>query len=511
MKGFYGYIRVSTSKQGEGVSLQEQRDAISAYAQRKELAVVEWFEEKVTAAKMGRPGFVRMLEGLRHGKAEGVIIHKIDRSARNLRDWADLGDLIDAGVAIHFANESLDLRSRGGRLAADIQAIVAADFIRNNREEARKGLYGRLKQGLYPFQAPLGYLNKGKGALKEPDPVSGPLIRRAFELYAGGGHTLDSLVEILYRLGLRHGNGRPVNRSSLSVILNNPFYTGLIRIRRNGQTYRGKHLPLVSQRLFNAVQEILLGRLKHKTSVHDFTLRGVFHCGHCKRQLVGETQKGIVYYRCHAKKCASGYFREDTLEQALLASWAPFATAEEWKQRLKDKLNEVLAGEASDELVAKNGVALQLTNIKGRLERLTDALVDGVLDKTAYDERRATLLREEQLLEQTLAGDTANTLEISHFVLGALELAMAAQQSYILANRPAKRELAIHLCSNRMVLGKEVVVEPYFPFQILRTRDTSCLVHHIGTELEPKLTTTKVKKLCEWARDELKKQKKTAA
>ncbi len=52
---------------------------------------------------------------------------------------------------VHFANESLDLQSRGGRLSADIQAVVAADYIRNLREETRKGFYGRLKQGLCPM------------------------------------------------------------------------------------------------------------------------------------------------------------------------------------------------------------------------------------------------------------------------------------------------------------------------------------------------------------------------
>jgi len=87
-----------------------------------------------------------MLKGLGSGDVNGVIIHKIDRSARNLRDWADLGELIDAGVLVHFANESLDLHSRGGRLPADIQAVVAADYVRNLREETRKGLYGRLRE-----------------------------------------------------------------------------------------------------------------------------------------------------------------------------------------------------------------------------------------------------------------------------------------------------------------------------------------------------------------------------
>jgi hypothetical protein len=57
-----------------------------------------------------------MLRELRKGNARGVVIHKIDRSARNLKDWADLGELIDGGIEVHFANEALDLHSRGGRL-----------------------------------------------------------------------------------------------------------------------------------------------------------------------------------------------------------------------------------------------------------------------------------------------------------------------------------------------------------------------------------------------------------
>jgi len=114
---YFAYIRVSTAKQGEkGVSLQEQKDAILRYAQKFGLEISRWFEERETAAKRGRPVFNEMIRLLRQKIAQGVVIHKIDRSARNLKDWADLGDLIDLGTEVHFANESLDLHSRGGRL-----------------------------------------------------------------------------------------------------------------------------------------------------------------------------------------------------------------------------------------------------------------------------------------------------------------------------------------------------------------------------------------------------------
>src|SRR3569833_244268 len=202
MKPCFGYIRDSTTKQGE-VSLPEQQSAIEAYAARHDLTIVQWFAEKKTAAKRGRRAFNEMLVELRRSRGTGVIFHKIDRSARNLRDWADLGELIDQGVECHFAHEAMDLQSRGGRLAADIQAVVAADFIRNLRDETRKGYYGRLKQGLYPLAAPYGYQDNGRGQPKTIHPDTGPLVRQGIELYGTGRFGLEQLRLELFRRGLR--------------------------------------------------------------------------------------------------------------------------------------------------------------------------------------------------------------------------------------------------------------------------------------------------------------------
>ena len=205
MKQYFAYIRVSTKRQGEqGASLPEQRRAIEKYAHDNELSIIAWFEEQETAAKRGRPIFSRMLSQLEARAAAGVIIHKIDRSARNLKDWANLGDLIDAGVDVRFVYESIDLSTRGGRLSADIQAVVAADYIRNMRDEIRKGINGRLKDGIYPLPAPLGYLNTGGGKAKIIDPARGPLVRTAFGLYASGLYTMKALRDELNLRGLHH-------------------------------------------------------------------------------------------------------------------------------------------------------------------------------------------------------------------------------------------------------------------------------------------------------------------
>ena len=193
-KSCFAYTRVSTVKQGDGVSLEAQREAITAFARKSGLTVTAWYEEKETAAKRGRPVFDTVVRSLQAGQADGLIVHKIDRSARNFSDWARIGELVDSGIDVHFAHESLDLRSRGGRLTADIQAVIAADYVRNLREECIKGMEGRLKQGLFPWAAPIGYLDQGGGKAKIPDPKRAPMIRQAFELYATGQYSFRQLL-----------------------------------------------------------------------------------------------------------------------------------------------------------------------------------------------------------------------------------------------------------------------------------------------------------------------------
>ncbi len=464
---FYGYIRVSTMKQGEGVSLEAQRDAIARYAGRHGLMLAEWFEEKETAAKRGRPVFTRMLRLLRRGAARGVVIHKIDRSARNLKDWADLGELIDLGVEVHFANESLDLHSRGGRLSADIQAVVAADYVRNLREETRKGFYGRLKQGLYPLPAPLGYLDTGKGKAKSVDPDKGSLVRLAFDLYASGRHTLKTLQATMHREGLRNRRGGAVTLNGWSVLLNNPFYIGLIRLRRTRETFAGAHAPLVRKSLFDRVQDILNGRVPTRSAVHEFTFRRLFRCAGCGYSLIGEARKGHVYYRCHSPACAGTCLREERLDEAVVAALEPLRFTASELTVLKDGADKLRSEEASAREKALAAVELQRGRLRERLGRLTDAYIDRMVDRELFEARKAALLHEERQLAErraALEAEGGSGERLTRF----LELLGSAFSLYKSGLPAEKRELLQLATSNRMVERKNVVVMLREPFSLVR-------------------------------------------
>ncbi|MBJ7535395.1 recombinase family protein [Rhodomicrobium vannielii ATCC 17100] len=469
MTSFLGYIRVSTQKQGQtGVSLQEQRAAIERYARINQLKISRWYEERATAAKRGRPIFTQMLQLLKTGSAGGVIMHKIDRSARNLRDWTELGELIDIGIEVRFATESLDLQTRGGRLSADIQAVVAADYIRNLREEARKGFYGRLNQGVYPLPAPAGYRDEGAGNPKSIDPRQSQIIRELFELYATGLHTLDSLTRKAETLGLKNRHGQAFSKSGIGTLLNNPFYTGLIKIGRTGETFRGSHEPLISTELFEHVQAVLRGKTFARVRSHDFVYRRMLRCARCGRLLTGELQKGRIYYRCHADRGNS--LREDQADEQVQKVFSSFQLSGDELAIACESLEYLDATNGSRDVKMMAALNLRLDSIKARYERLLDAYVDHMILKEDFEFRKEKLLSEELIIKGKIAELSSDPGGPIRRLRQEFELAKNAWLSYVSAPVVEKRHLLQRVSSNRLVDQKRLAITLHSPFRQIANR-----------------------------------------
>lgn len=469
---YFAYIRVSTVRQGErGSSLVEQKSAIDAYASRNALSIVGWFEEMETAAKQGRRKFTQMLADLRAGKADGLIIHKIDRSARNLRDWADLGDLIDRGIDVRFVSDNFDLLSRGGRLSADIQAVVAADYIRNLREEVKKGMYGRLKQGFYPWAAPIGYLNCGKAKLKVIDPVKGPLVRHMFERYATNTIAFEELRHEMWQKGLRTSVGKPLYDRNITTALNNPFYMGVIRIRTTGETFPGAHESLITKDLYERVQLILRGRTVPKAKTHQFLLRQMVQCGSCtRRHLTGEYQKSHTYYRCHGELCRGISWKSEVLEGVALDHIQRVRIDEQGLGDLGDLVeDEYRAGMGGVESV-KVALTLRLQHLDVRTTRLTDLLVDNVIDEATYNDRKEKLLLERGgLLEELGRVDRRPPLQELFAMFERNNRQLLRYESLI---DDEKRELLEIVCSNFSVCGKNPMFSLRSPYREIAESET---------------------------------------
>jgi site-specific DNA recombinase len=477
MGTYFAYARVSTPRQGEkGVSLQEQKAAIERYAAMHGLEITRWFEERESASHTGRPAFMEMLKLLRLGKMQGVIIHKIDRSMRNQQDWADVGKLVDAGVQIHFATENVDLKTVAGRLSADIQAVVAMHYSRNLREEVKKGIYGRLKQGFYPFRAPIGYLDQGAAKVKIADPVRAPLIQEAFRLYGSGRSSLPDLVREMFRQGLRNRNGGPVTVNGFATILKNPFYIGLIKIEKNGQTFPGNHEPLVSTNIFEKAQAMFAGKRPDRSKSHLFTYSRIARCKTCGYSLIGQRRKGHIYYRCHNRPfknppaCPPTTVRAECLDESVLNGLAAVDLLPSELDIVRATLDAWRKESEKDRTAHSNGLRLQLDQIQSRLEKLADVLVDGTIEKSLFTKKQNALLLEQARMKEQLAETEKGSLVAMETLEKTVGLAKSPSALYKTASVEKKRELLKTLLSDLTVSGKNVEMTLALPFRIIAER-----------------------------------------
>jgi len=142
-----GYVRVSTEQQAsEGVSLDAQRTKLSAYATALDLELVAVFEDAGLSAKsLQRPGLAAALALLDAGGADGIVVTKLDRLTRSVRD---LGDLVDRYFSDRFSllsvNDAIDTRTAAGRLVLHVLAAVS-QWEREATAERTRDALGQLR------------------------------------------------------------------------------------------------------------------------------------------------------------------------------------------------------------------------------------------------------------------------------------------------------------------------------------------------------------------------------
>ena len=310
------YIRKRGGEREDGYSFETQRETLAGYALKNGLTIVKTFVEESSAYTPGRIEFERMLTYLKtHPDVRILLVYKLDRLARNLKDYARLVE--QPGLQIVSATEDLPENSTG-RLIGDSLAVFARFYSAQLSERTSAAMLTKARSGVYPTYAPAGYVNRDRNIAI--DPSVGPLIRELFVRYARSQCSLAELAEWAKHRGLRSRYGNPMKKGSLSKILHNPVYVG--RFMWRGVEYQGSHEALVGEDLFQAVQARFDDRRTVRPARHEFPYRGLVTCGYCGCRLTAEIKKGkYVYYHCTRSKgkCDQPYYSQDRLSDRLLA------------------------------------------------------------------------------------------------------------------------------------------------------------------------------------------------
>jgi site-specific DNA recombinase len=272
--------------------------------------------------------------------------------------------------------------------------------------------------------------------------------------YGTGQYNLEGLTDEMFRLGLRNRRGGKVSLNGFSVILNNPFYIGLIRLRRTGETFPGSHQPLIPKSLYDRVQRILSGKTNTRTQRHDFTFRRLLACKSCSYSLIGETHKGFIYYRCQTRTCPKTCIREELIDSKVLEIFEPLDFSEEEKLYFQQKMAGLRAQWTNEREDYVQELTMRLGQIQERLARLTDAYIDRVLEKEIFEERKTALLIERRDLEEKLTQIKSGADSVPDRLAEFLELAGSAYLSYKMGFLKEKRDLLKTVTSNREVMEK---------------------------------------------------------
>jgi DNA invertase Pin-like site-specific DNA recombinase len=141
------YIRVSSPK---GQKTDSQRAELEAWAKRQRLKRTQWFEDHETGKHLERPAFQKMQAAIFAGGIDTVIVWKLDRLARNLKDGINtIADWCQRGIRVVSITQQIDLNGPVGQLIAGVLFGIAQIEHQHIRERQAIGIAAAKKKGIY--------------------------------------------------------------------------------------------------------------------------------------------------------------------------------------------------------------------------------------------------------------------------------------------------------------------------------------------------------------------------
>ena len=444
------YIRVSTREQAqrggseEGLSLPAQREANKRKAQSIGALVVKEFADRGESARSAnRPELQKMLAYLKEdGGIDYVIVHKLDRLARNRADDVEINRAFEeAGVRLVSTSENID-QTPGGMLLHGIMSSIAEFYSRNLANEVMKGMGEKARNGGTLGKAPLGYVNvrardeNGREVRTIAlDEERAPLIRFAFTEYATGNWTVRQLADHLNTLGLTipptpRRPAKSITATRLHEILRHPYYKGIVTFQ--GVEYAGKHEPLVDSQIWQTVQAILASRrYGERQRIHNHFLKSTVVCGQCGARLSvqnAKNSKGTIYpyfvcaRRCRLHDCTFTAVLIDVVEDRMSDLYRTIQLSAADRTQIEHYLHDELAQIEGDKAKAVRSLTTRRTNIEDRRRRLLHAHYEGAVPLDLLKEEQAELSTELNQIERQLAAYQADAAEVRQHLTQALDL-----------------------------------------------------------------------------------------
>ena len=400
------YARKSTEDEDHQIlSIEAQLVELREFAVKEKLEIVVSLCEAKTAKEPGRITFAEMLSEIEKGKADGILSWHPDRLARNSVDGGKIIHFVDRGLikSLKFPTFWFEPTPQG-LFMLQIAFGQSKYYVDSLRENVKRGLRQKIRNGVWPGKAPLGYLNNFKTRMIDIDTEKAPKVKKLFELYATGSFTMHSLANWCKANHFKGNQGKEISMSNIQSLLQNVFYIGLMKYA--GETFEATHEPLISKKLFNTCQEVMVKRGKvHYVRKNNFVFLGLLKCASCGCSITAEKQKGHNYYRCTKKKgnCQEKhYLREEALAEQIKSFLQKVSLSSQDTEKVLAALDNEQDKAREDAQSEVSVLKEQLSQVETKLQKLLDIYLADTLSTEEYAAKKQSLLSQKVALVEKI-------------------------------------------------------------------------------------------------------------
>ena len=415
------YARKSTDAEDKQVlSIEAQLTELRKFARDNNIIIIDELVEKRTAKMPGRPVFNSLLSRIKNGEASGILAWHPDRLARNSVDGGEIVYLIDTGVISKLVFPTFWFEpTPQGKFMLNMAFGQSKYYVDSLSENTKRGLREKVRRGIFPGLAPLGYLNDKNTKTVVVDKQFADVIREVYETYASGRYTLKEISLLLKERGAASRSGKPYSLDQVRVILSNPFYYGLSRY--GGELHEGIHEPIIEKSLFDKVQSVSERRChcKKKWQKHKIFC-GTFRCP-CGMMITAEYKVKVqvsgkrhyyTYYRCSRKsktiKCKEKPIREELLISRLSSFLLEFSPTDEMLDFLTNRLNTEAEISLNSTRKWRSDIEQKIQDIALKQKILLDSYLEQDIDRATFVAKKNELLNKKKSLSELLGSEDAS-------------------------------------------------------------------------------------------------------
>ncbi len=448
------YCRVSTTEQAEeGYSIGEQKKLLTYECEKNGNTVYKIYSDEGISGKSikARPALKELLNDANEGKFDSVMVWKINRIGRNLKDVLDMVDLFDRNnITFKSATEPFDTTTPGGRMHFQMVALIG-EFERGTiAQNVKMGMMARAREGRWNGNVVIGYdlklkeyttNKKRKDTELVVNEKEAEIVRTIFTMYSQG-NGYKAIANYLNKFGYKTKKGNPFSLTAIKDILNNPVYIGKIRYnlrpnwsekRRKGTNSNplivdGKHEAIIEQELWDKVQSMLQTSKGKPSRIYDgeFPLTGILKCPQCGAGMVimrtsrtrkDGTKRRLEYYCCGNWKnkgtavCHSNAIRVDKANDYVFGKLSELLSNDKLVKDIVKNINTDRKNKVDPSKDELQKLTKELDKISAKKDKLFEAFEEDIITKEEFKERVAELQSRERLLQEDANNLKMNVLD----------------------------------------------------------------------------------------------------